>query len=84
MKKIWIGSYEATIRYDDELAMWRGEFAGLNGGADFYAADLDALQEEGTKSLKVFLDVCREQGIEPEKPSLKKAPIDKLQIAASP
>ena len=64
MNKMSIGGHDAIIRYDEELAMWRGEFTGLNGGADFYAADIEALQVEGAKSLRVFLDVCREQGIE--------------------
>lgn len=27
--------------------MLRGEFVGLNGGADFYAKDIDSLRREG-------------------------------------
>lgn len=34
--------------------MFRGEFVGLNGGADFYAKDIDSLHKEGEISLKVF------------------------------
>jgi predicted HicB family RNase H-like nuclease len=47
--------------------MFRGEFVGLNGGADFYAKDIDGLRKEGEISLKVFLDMCREDGVEPHK-----------------
>ena len=32
--------YQAAIAYDPEMEMFRGEFVGLNGGADFYASDL--------------------------------------------
>ena len=47
--------------------MFRGEFIGLNGGADFYAKDIDGLRQEGKTSLKVFLDMCQEDGVEPRK-----------------
>jgi predicted HicB family RNase H-like nuclease len=47
--------------------MFRGEFIGLNGGADFYAKDIDGLRREGETSLKVFPDMCREDGVEPGK-----------------
>jgi len=47
--------------------MFRGEFIGLNGGADSYAADVDGLRKEGAVSLKVFLEMCREDGVEPRR-----------------
>ena len=63
MKNIMeINGYWAIVNYDPEIDMYRGEFAGLNGGADFYAADVDGLKREGALSLKVFLDMCREDG----------------------
>ena len=51
-----IDGYKAVIKYDSEIGMFRGEFIGLNGGADFYATTVDGLREEGSKSLKVFLE----------------------------
>jgi predicted HicB family RNase H-like nuclease len=63
-----IGDYKATIAYDPEIEMFRGEFVGLNGGADFYARDIDALRREGERSLAVFLEGCARRGIEPRKP----------------
>ena len=33
--------YKAVIAYDPEIEMFRGEFVGLNGAADFYASDLE-------------------------------------------
>ena len=60
-------SYRAVIQYDPDIEMFRGEFIGLNGGADFYAKDIDGLRQEGEISLKVFLDMCQEEGVEPRK-----------------
>ena len=62
-----INGYQAAISYDPEIEMFRGEFVGLNGGADFYARDLAGLKREGKISLKVFLDACAVDGVEPRK-----------------
>ncbi len=62
-----IQGYRAIIQYDPEIEMFRGEFIGINGGADFYAKDVEGLRREGELSLKVFLDMCREDGVEPRK-----------------
>ncbi len=47
--------------------MFRGEILGLNGGADFYGRTPEELRIEFRKSLAVFLEVCREKGIEPRR-----------------
>lgn len=57
--------YKAVIAYDPDINMFRGEFVGLNGGADFYAGDVAGLQREGEISLKVFLEMCKEKGVAP-------------------
>ncbi len=62
-----IDGYKAIIAFDPETSLFRGEFIGLNGGADFYAADVKSLKREGRVSLKVFLDMCREDGLAPRK-----------------
>lgn len=62
-----IGGYQAVITLDPEISMFRGEFLGLSGGADFYAADISGLKREGAISLKVFLAACEARGIEPRK-----------------
>ena len=59
-----IEGYRAVIQFDPDTEMFRGEFVGLNGGADFYARDIVGLRREGAASLKVFLDICREDGVE--------------------
>lgn len=58
---------KTDVTFDPETNLFRGGFVGLNGSADFYAADVKALQKEGELSLKVFLDLCREDGVEPLK-----------------
>ncbi|MRW85888.1 toxin-antitoxin system HicB family antitoxin [Pseudoduganella sp. FT26W] len=62
-----IDGHQAVIVFDPEIEMFRGEFVGLNGGADFYALDVAGLQREGALSLALFLKTCEEQGIEPLK-----------------
>lgn len=60
-----IDGHRAVISFDPDIKMFRGEFLGLTGGADFYAAGVDELIEEGRKSLRIFLDLCREHGVSP-------------------
>ena len=64
---LMIDGYQAVIAFDPEISMFRGEFVGLNGGADFYAADVEGLRREGETSLRVFLEACKERGIDPHK-----------------
>lgn len=62
---IEIEGQKAVVSLDPEIGLLRGEFLGLNGGADFYADSIDALRQEGANSLKVFLEMCAEKGISP-------------------
>ena len=62
-----IEGYKALIAFDPNTSQFRGEFVDLNGGADFYATDVKSLKREGKASLKVFLDMCSEDGVEPRK-----------------
>jgi predicted HicB family RNase H-like nuclease len=62
-----IGGQRAVIEYDPEIEMFRGEFSGLNGSADFYAKNIAGLKQEGAASLKVFLKMCAEEGLSPYK-----------------
>ena len=67
MNTMTISGYQAVIAFDPDIQMFRGEFVGLNGGADFYAADVEGLKHEGEISLRVFLQACSRRGIEPHK-----------------
>ncbi|GBQ07529.1 type II toxin-antitoxin system HicB family antitoxin [Saccharibacter floricola] len=63
-----VGGYKAVVAFDPETGLFRGEFLGLNGGADFYADSVEGLKTEGEASLKVFLEMCKEKGISPKRP----------------
>ena len=67
MNIMTIKNHQAIIAYDPDIDMFRGEFIGLNGGADFYAADVVGLQREGEISLQMFLDACLRRGVKPYK-----------------
>jgi predicted HicB family RNase H-like nuclease len=60
-----IDGRSAVVSFDPEVGMFRGEFLGLSGGADFYADSVEALKREGKRSLDVYLDMCRARNIEP-------------------
>jgi predicted HicB family RNase H-like nuclease len=67
MNTMTFENYQAKIEYDPDLDSFRGEILGLNGGADFYGRNPKELRVEFKKSLAVFLDVCKEKGIEPRR-----------------
>ena len=67
MNVMTVEGYHAKIEYDQELDLFRGEILGLNGGADFYGKNPKELRTEFKKSLQVFLEVCKEKGLEPRR-----------------
>ena len=67
MNMMTLDGYNAKIEYDAELDLFRGEILGLTGGADFYGKNPKELRAEFKRSLQVFLEVCREKGIEPRR-----------------
>ena len=72
MNTMTVDGFNAKIEYDEELDLFRGEILGLNGGADYYGKNPKELRAEFKKSLQVFLDVCKEKGIEPKRNFLGK------------
>lgn len=67
MNVMTVGAYHAKIEYDEDLDLFRGEILGLSGGADFYGKNPKELRTEFKKSLEVFLEVCKEKGLEPRR-----------------
>ena len=67
INRMTINCVKAVISYDSGIDLFRGEFIGLNGGADFYASDAEGLRRQGEISLKVFMDACKEDGVDPIK-----------------
>jgi predicted HicB family RNase H-like nuclease len=70
-----IDGYSAVISYAEDMDLLRGDFIGLNGGANFYAKDVNGLRHEGKISLDIFLESCREDGVEPRKQFSGKFPV---------
>ena len=67
MNVMTVDGYHAKIEYDEELDLFRGEILGLSGGADFYGKNPKELRTEFKRSLHVFLEVCKEKGLEPRR-----------------
>ena len=67
MNLMTVDGYKAKIEYDPETDMFRGEILGLTGGADFYGKTPQELRSEFKNSLASFLEVCKENGIEPRR-----------------
>ena len=67
MNLMTVDGYHAKIEYDEELDLFRGEILGLSGGADFYGKNPKELRAEFRKSLRVFLEVCKEKGLDPRR-----------------
>ena len=67
MNVMTIEGYHATIEFDPDLDMFRGEILGLSGGADFYGKNPKELRAEFKRSLNIFLEVCAEKGVEPRR-----------------
>lgn len=67
MNLMTVDGYSAKIEYDSDIDMFRGEILGLTGGADFYGKTPKELRSEFKKSLAVFLEVCKEKGVEPRR-----------------
>ena len=67
MNVMTLNGYHAKIEYNEALDLFRGEILGLSGGADFYGKNPKELRTEFKKSLQVFLEVCKEKGLEPRR-----------------
>jgi hypothetical protein len=49
VRPMMIAGYEAMVTFEPGSGLYRGEFVGLNGGADFYAADEVQLRIEAAR-----------------------------------
>jgi len=67
MNVMTVDGYSARLEYETERDDFRGEILGLNGSAEFYGRSPKELRTEFRKSLKVFLQVCEEKGIDPHR-----------------
>jgi predicted HicB family RNase H-like nuclease len=51
-----IGGHRAVIQFEPEIGLFRSEFVGLKGGADFYA---DSVEGSGRKEKRPFASFWR-------------------------
>ena len=62
--------YIAAIEYDESIDLLHGRVinAGTSPVATFEASDVEGLKREFRTSIDQYLALCKEQGIEPQKP----------------
>ncbi len=60
--------FRAIIDYDAELDSFCGNVVNMSSPITFYGKTTAELREEFARSVDAWLEVCRERGIEPEKP----------------
>ena len=63
IKLMEVNGFRATVDYDPDIEMFRGEFVGLNGCADFYSDSVKGLKREAERSLQEFVAFCEERGL---------------------
>ena len=68
MSVMKIDDYAAIIEFDESANMFHGRIVNIRDVVDFYGNTVKSLRKEFEASLKVYLDFCSEQGIEPAKP----------------
>lgn len=60
--------YIANVDFDPEIDLFHGRIVNIRDVITFYGSSIEELKQEFAASLQVYLDVCREKGIEPAKP----------------
>ncbi len=60
--------FRAVIDYDAEIDSFFGNVVNVSSPITFYGKTTAELREEFARSVDAWLEVCRERGIEPEKP----------------
>ncbi len=60
--------YVARVEYDAEERLFRGRVLNIPDTVTFYGASAKDLEREMRRSIRTYLEVCRERGIDPAKP----------------
>ena len=64
------GDYIARIEYDPETKAFHGRVINLRAVVTFCSSSIEELKTEFARSIETYLEICREEGIQPEKPVL--------------
>ena len=83
------GDYVARITYDPESESFFGEVINTRDVITFYGTGIEELKREFATSVEVYLDLCREKGLEPSRPysgkfNLRLDPQAHAEVAAAP
>ena len=62
-----IDGYKAIIQFDPDTDMFRGRIHWPERRSGLLRPDVAGLRKEGAASLKVFLEMCEEDGVEPRR-----------------
>ncbi len=62
------GYKSAKLKFDRDAGVIHGEVAGIRDVVTFEAAGIETLEKEFRTSVDDYLDMCAEEGIEPNKP----------------
>lgn len=60
--------YAATIDYDQEMRLFHGRVVNANSVISFYGASVQELEAEFERSMLAYLETCRENDIQPDRP----------------
>lgn len=71
MNIMTISGYQEVFTFDPDIQMFRGEFVGLNGGVDSYAADVEGLKHEG--EIALWVDPVTHEALLPPLPHTGRA-----------
>jgi len=68
MTTMTFGDYVANIDFDQETKQFHGRVANIRSVINFFGSSVEELQKEFERSMQVYLDLCKERGITPDKP----------------
>ncbi len=60
--------YYGAVKFDPELDQFHGRVVNTRSVISFYGSSVEELRKEMATSVDAYLEVCEEQGIEPERP----------------
>jgi len=61
-------NYEAKIEFDNKANIFHGEVLNINDTVTFQGSSVNELEKEFKKSVKYYLDLCKRNKVEPQKP----------------
>ncbi len=60
--------YHGAVEFDPQLDQFHGRVINTRSVISFYGTSVEELREEMAASVDVYLEVCEERGIDPDRP----------------